>query len=115
MCSPAEATNERYLDRRAGASWTVASQLPTSSGNLPPSDRSRTHVSDSGAILVDAVGIEVAGHPIADFFSLTMDQVFTLSFHDPEPFRIDPPPSRQPRRPSPPTTAPPWPSTPGRR
>jgi pimeloyl-ACP methyl ester carboxylesterase len=52
----------------------------------------------SGAILVDAVGIEVPGHPIADFFSLTLDQVFTLSFHNPEPFRIDPatlPPAAQ--------------------
>jgi pimeloyl-ACP methyl ester carboxylesterase len=52
----------------------------------------------SGVILVDAVGIEVPGHPIADFFSLTMDQVFTLSFHNPEPFRIDPatlPPAAQ--------------------
>jgi pimeloyl-ACP methyl ester carboxylesterase len=51
-----------------------------------------------GAILVDAVGIEVPGHPIADFFSLTMDQVFMLSFHNPEPFRIDPatlPPAAQ--------------------
>jgi pimeloyl-ACP methyl ester carboxylesterase len=52
----------------------------------------------SGAILVDAVGIEVPGHPIADFFSLTMDEVFTLSFHNPEPFRINPttlPPAAQ--------------------
>ena len=52
----------------------------------------------SGVILIDAVGIEVPGHPIADFFSLTMDQVFTLSFHDPGPFRIDPatlPPAAQ--------------------
>jgi len=52
----------------------------------------------SRAILVNAVGIEVPGHPIADFFSLTMDQVFTLSFHNPEPFRIDPatlPPAAQ--------------------
>jgi len=52
----------------------------------------------SGAVLVNAVGIEVPGHPIADFFSLTMDQVFTLSFHNPEPFRIDPatlPPAAQ--------------------
>ena len=52
----------------------------------------------SRAILVDAVGIEVPGHPIADFFSLTMDEVFTLSFHNPEPFRIDPvtlPPAAQ--------------------
>jgi pimeloyl-ACP methyl ester carboxylesterase len=52
----------------------------------------------SGAVLIDAVGIEVPGHPVADFFSLTMDQVFTLSFHDPAPFRIDPstlPPAAQ--------------------
>jgi len=52
----------------------------------------------SGAIIVDAVGIEVPGHPIADFFSLTMDEVFTLSFHNPEPFRVDPatlPPAAQ--------------------
>src|SRR6266851_6798677 len=27
----------------------------------------------SGVILIDAVGIEVLGHPIADFFSLSMD------------------------------------------
>lgn len=44
----------------------------------------------SGVILVDAVGIEVPDHPIADFFSLTMDEVISLSFHDPEPFRVDP-------------------------
>jgi len=52
----------------------------------------------SGIVLIDAVGIEVPGHPVADFFSLTMDQVFTLSFHDPAPFRIDPstlPPAAQ--------------------
>ena len=52
----------------------------------------------SGIVLIDAVGIEVAGHPVADFFSLTMDQVFTRSFHNPEPFRVDPatlPPAAQ--------------------
>jgi pimeloyl-ACP methyl ester carboxylesterase len=52
----------------------------------------------SGAILIDAVGIQVPGHPVADFFSLTMDQVFQLSFHNPGPFRIDPatlPPAAQ--------------------
>ena len=38
-------------------------------------------------ILVDAVGIEVPGHPVADFFSLTLDQVFQLSYCNPEPFR----------------------------
>ena len=37
----------------------------------------------SRAILIDAAGLEVPGHPVADFFSLTLDQVFELSFHDP--------------------------------
>ena len=52
----------------------------------------------SGIVLIDAVGIEVPGHPVADFFSLTMDQVFERSFYNPEPFRIDPatlPPAAQ--------------------
>ena len=49
----------------------------------------------SRAIPIDAAGLEVGapttpGHPVADFFSLTLDQVFELSFHDPAPFRIDP-------------------------
>jgi pimeloyl-ACP methyl ester carboxylesterase len=49
-------------------------------------------------VLIDAVGIEVPGHPVADFFALTMEQVFSLSFHDPAAFRFDPaslPPSAQ--------------------
>jgi len=41
-------------------------------------------------VLVDAVGIDVDDHPVVDFFSLTMDQVARLSYHDPERFRIDP-------------------------
>jgi pimeloyl-ACP methyl ester carboxylesterase len=52
----------------------------------------------SGLVLIDAVGIEVPSHPVADFFSLTMDQVFQRSFHNAEPFRIDPatlPPAAQ--------------------
>ena len=52
----------------------------------------------SGVVLVDAAGIEVPGHPIADFFSLTMDQVAQLSYHDPNAFRINPatlPPAAQ--------------------
>jgi pimeloyl-ACP methyl ester carboxylesterase len=52
----------------------------------------------SGIVLIDTVGIEVPGHPVADFFSLTMDQVFRRTFHNPEPFRIDPatlPPAAQ--------------------
>jgi pimeloyl-ACP methyl ester carboxylesterase len=52
----------------------------------------------SGIVLIDAVGIEVPDHPVADFFALTMDEVFTRSFHNPGPFRIDPaalPPAAQ--------------------
>jgi pimeloyl-ACP methyl ester carboxylesterase len=52
----------------------------------------------SRVILIDAVGIQVPEHPPADFFSLRMDQVFPLSFHDPAPFAIDPatlPPAAQ--------------------
>ncbi|MEY9912040.1 pimeloyl-ACP methyl ester carboxylesterase [Catenulispora sp. MAP12-49] len=44
----------------------------------------------SGIVLIDAVGIEVPGHPVTDFFALTMDEVFTRSFHNPDRFRIDP-------------------------
>jgi pimeloyl-ACP methyl ester carboxylesterase len=43
-----------------------------------------------GLILVDAAGIEVEGHPAADFFSLSLDEVAQLSYHDPVRFRIDP-------------------------
>jgi pimeloyl-ACP methyl ester carboxylesterase len=41
-------------------------------------------------ILVDAVGIEVPSHPVADFFSLTLDQVAEFSYYEPDKFRIDP-------------------------
>ncbi len=44
----------------------------------------------SSFVLVDAVGIEVPGHPIADFFSLTPRQVAEFSYHDPDTFGIDP-------------------------
>jgi pimeloyl-ACP methyl ester carboxylesterase len=42
-----------------------------------------------GLVLIDAAGIAVEDHPVADFFSLTMDQVVELSYHDPDSFRID--------------------------
>jgi pimeloyl-ACP methyl ester carboxylesterase len=44
----------------------------------------------SSFVLVDAVAIEVPGHPIADFFSLTPKQVAEFSYHDPDRFGIDP-------------------------
>ena len=44
----------------------------------------------SGFVLVDAVGIEVPGNPVVDFFSLTPRQVAEHSYHDPDKFGIDP-------------------------
>jgi pimeloyl-ACP methyl ester carboxylesterase len=40
-------------------------------------------------VLVDAAGIEVPGHPVADVFSLSPDELSRRSYHDPERFRID--------------------------
>jgi len=44
----------------------------------------------SGTVLVDAVGIEVEGHPVTDIFPLSLDELARLSYHDPAAFRIDP-------------------------
>ena len=44
----------------------------------------------SSVTLVNAVGIHVPGHPIADTFSLTPAELSRLSFHDPSKFRFDP-------------------------
>jgi len=44
----------------------------------------------SSVTLVNAVGIRVPGHPIADTFSLTPAELSRLSFHDPSKFRFDP-------------------------
>jgi pimeloyl-ACP methyl ester carboxylesterase len=43
----------------------------------------------AGLVLVDAVGIEVPGHPVVDFFALDLSEVARLSYADPEAFRID--------------------------
>ena len=51
----------------------------------------------SSVVLVDAAGLQIDAAPIPDFFSLTLDQVFDLSYFDPDAFRIDPatlPPER---------------------
>ncbi len=44
----------------------------------------------SSIVLVDAAGIQVEGHPIADVFPLTPDELSALSYHNPAAFRIDP-------------------------
>jgi pimeloyl-ACP methyl ester carboxylesterase len=49
-------------------------------------------------VLVDAVGIEVEGHPVVNFFALDFPTIAKLSYFDPEKFRIDPatlPPAAQ--------------------
>jgi pimeloyl-ACP methyl ester carboxylesterase len=44
----------------------------------------------SGVVLVGATGIDVAGHPIPDVSKMALDQVMSLSYHNPKPFLIDP-------------------------
>ncbi len=44
----------------------------------------------TSVVLVDAAGLRIDTAPIPDFFSLTLDQVFDLSYFDPAAFRIDP-------------------------
>ncbi len=44
----------------------------------------------SSIVLLDAVGIEVEGHPVADVSGLSVPEIQVLSFHDPGPFRVDP-------------------------
>src|SRR5579872_2779320 len=44
----------------------------------------------SRIVLVDAVGIEVPGHPVADFFALPINEIADYSYHEPDKFRLDP-------------------------
>lgn len=44
----------------------------------------------SGYVLVDAVGIEVPGHPVADFFALAPAELARLSYADPGTYGVDP-------------------------
>jgi pimeloyl-ACP methyl ester carboxylesterase len=44
----------------------------------------------SGAVLVDAVGLVVPGHPYVDFSSLTPAEVTARSYRAPERFGVDP-------------------------
>jgi len=44
----------------------------------------------SGLVLIDATGIQVDGHPVADVSSLAPDELLALSFHNPAAFRVDP-------------------------
>jgi pimeloyl-ACP methyl ester carboxylesterase len=44
----------------------------------------------SRMVLLDAVGIEVQGHPVTDVSGLSLPEIQALSFHDPAPFRVDP-------------------------
>jgi pimeloyl-ACP methyl ester carboxylesterase len=43
----------------------------------------------AAVVLADAVGLQLEAHPVADFFSLTMDQVAELSYYRPDAFRLD--------------------------
>ena len=44
----------------------------------------------SSYVIVDAVGLEVPGHPVVDFFSLTPAEIAQHSYHDPDRYGLDP-------------------------
>jgi pimeloyl-ACP methyl ester carboxylesterase len=44
----------------------------------------------AGVVLVGATGIDVPGHPIPDTSKLTLAEIMSLSYHNPNPFRVDP-------------------------
>jgi len=41
-------------------------------------------------VLINACGIAVDGHPVADVFTLSLDELMQRSYHNPAAFRIDP-------------------------
>lgn len=41
-------------------------------------------------VLIDAVGIDVPGHPVTDVSGMPVPEIMKLSFHDPAPFLRDP-------------------------
>jgi pimeloyl-ACP methyl ester carboxylesterase len=43
-----------------------------------------------GLVLIDGVGIQVEGHPVADASTLTPNDLLALSFHNPAAFRVTP-------------------------
>jgi pimeloyl-ACP methyl ester carboxylesterase len=44
----------------------------------------------SAVVVMDAVGIDVEGHPVADVSTKTFPEIQSLSYFEPEKFRIDP-------------------------
>lgn len=44
----------------------------------------------SSVVIMNGAGIDVPGHPVADFFALSLDELTDLSYHDPSRFRLDP-------------------------
>jgi pimeloyl-ACP methyl ester carboxylesterase len=52
----------------------------------------------SGIVLIDAVGIDVPEHPVADFFTMGYDEFLERAFRNPDSYRVDPeslPPAAQ--------------------
>ena len=44
----------------------------------------------SSVVLVDSAGLKLDAAPVPDFFQLSLDEVFALSYFDPDRYRIDP-------------------------
>lgn len=79
---------ERLLDRLGLSDVTVVGN--SIGGWIAAEIGLRRSPRISSLILVNAVGIAVEGHPVADIFSLTFDELALLSYHSPAAFRRDP-------------------------
>ncbi len=44
----------------------------------------------AGIVVINAVGVEVEGHPIAETADVAPDQLLALAYHEPAPYRLDP-------------------------
>jgi pimeloyl-ACP methyl ester carboxylesterase len=44
----------------------------------------------TGLVMIDAVGVQIEGHPIRDFYTLTPREIAEYSYHDPDRFYLDP-------------------------
>jgi pimeloyl-ACP methyl ester carboxylesterase len=80
-----------YTQLLAELDLTDVVVIGNSMGGWIAAEMAADHGGRVGAVvIVNGVGIEVPGHPVADFFSLTPREIAERSYHDPDRFGIDP-------------------------
>lgn len=81
-----------YLDMLAEAGYRDVLLVGSSVGGWIAADMAARAKAGQigGLVLIDSVGIDVAAHPMRDFFALDARGVAEYSYHDPERFYVDP-------------------------